>query len=165
MEYVEKMGQFPVNVGISEVRGIVELVKENGNSLSLSKLAKEAKEEVDKLLPLLDAAEMLQLCTVENGIVELTALGASLNPRNVTQVLGKALSGLDPFKTVFAVLSQGPRNSSELAAALKSRNITLYADDITNIELLRGLLLKWGLRLKLVSYSRSNDVWSLPAKQ
>ncbi|MCL4373333.1 MAG: AAA-associated domain-containing protein [Candidatus Marsarchaeota archaeon] len=158
------MGQFPINVGISEVRGIIEIVKDNGNALSLSKLAEEAEEEVDKLLPLLDAAEMLGLCTVENGTVKLTSTGIGLTQRNAPQVFAKALSGIEPFKSVMDALSQGPLTSSELAAALKGKNIILYADDVTNMEMLRNLLLKWGVRSKIVSYSRSDDLWSIPPK-
>ncbi|MGC8669625.1 MAG: AAA-associated domain-containing protein [Candidatus Micrarchaeia archaeon] len=159
------MGQFPIDVGISEVRGIIEIVKDNGNALSLSKLAEEAEEEVDKLLPLLDAAEMLGLCTIENGTIKLTSTGISLNQKNSSQIFSKALSSIEPFKSVIDVLSHGPLNSLELSTVLKSKNIILYADDITNTEMLRNLLLKWGVRSKLVSYNRNEDMWSLSSKR
>jgi len=156
------MGQFPIDVGISEVRGIIEIVKDNGNALSIAKLAEEAEEEIDKLLPLLDAAEMLGLCTVEDGVVKLSKDGIALTLRNSVQMISKSLKAIEPFKSVIEALSSsGELTTSELAARLKGKNIVLYADDMTNIEMLRGLLLKWGVRVKLFSYNRNADQWTL----
>ena len=42
------MGQFPIGVGITELRGVLEIIKENGGALSLAKLADESEEEIDK---------------------------------------------------------------------------------------------------------------------
>jgi len=38
---------------------VLEIIKENGSALSLATLADESEEETDKLLPLLDAVELL----------------------------------------------------------------------------------------------------------
>ena len=38
---------------------MLEIIKENGGALSLAKLVDESGEEIDKLLPLLDAFELL----------------------------------------------------------------------------------------------------------
>ena len=147
------MGQFPVDIGISEVRGIIEVVKDNGNSLSISKLSEEAEEEIDKLLPLIDACEMLGLCTVENGIVK--------NMKNSSQIISKALSGIEPFRSIKEALAGKALTTSALANMLKSKNIVLFADDTVNIEMLRNLLIKWGVRTKMLSYDRNEDKWSL----
>ena len=69
------MGQFPIGVGITELRGVLEILKKNGGALSLAKLADESEEEIDKLLPLLDAGELLGLCKVKNGVARLTEEG------------------------------------------------------------------------------------------
>ncbi|MGC8647559.1 MAG: AAA-associated domain-containing protein, partial [Candidatus Micrarchaeia archaeon] len=152
---------FPVDVGISEVRGIIEVVKDNGNSLSISKLSEEAEEEIDKLLPLIDACEMLGLCTVENGMVKLTKTGIDLNMKNSSQIISKALSGIEPFRSIKEALAGKALTTSALASILKSKNIVLFADDTVNIEMLRNLLIKWGVRTKMLSYDRDEDKWSL----
>ncbi len=156
---MEKMGQFPANVGISEIRGIVEILKDNGGSMELSKLAEEAEEEIDKLLPLIDAAEMLGLCIVQNGTIVLSPSGKSLTMHNSSQIIGKALSSIEPFKTVLERLANGSASTHELAEILKSKGIVLYNEDMTNESMLSSMLMKWGVRTKLLSYTKER--WSL----
>jgi hypothetical protein len=153
------MGQFPANVGISEIRGIIEIVKDNGGSLSLSRLAEESEGEIDKLLPLIDAAEMLGLCTVENGVITITQVGRSLTMHNSSKIIGNALKEIEPFKTVLERLAQGEATTHDLAELLKGKGITLHGDEITNESMLSNMLLKWGVRTKLIIYD--NEKWQL----
>ena len=139
------MGQFPIGVGITELRGVLEILKKNGGALSLAKLADESEEEIDKLLPLLDAGELLGLCKVKNGVARLTEEGKKLKLSNITSMLSKKLKEIEPFNSVIDILSKKSPNTEEIAEELKSRNIILNADDITNIELIRNLLIRWGL--------------------
>jgi len=155
------MGQFPIGVGITELRGVLEILKENGGELSLAKLADESEEEIDKLLPLLDAGELLGLCKVKNGIARLTEEGKKLKLSNITSMLSKKLKEIEPFNSIIDILSKKSLNTEEIAEELKSRNIILNADDITNVELLRNLLIKWGVRTKLLAYNKDSDSWSI----
>jgi len=155
------MGQFPIGVGITELRGVLEILKENGGALSLAKLADESEEEIDKLLPLLDAGELLGLCKVKNGVVRLTEEGKKLKLSNITSMLSKKLKEIEPFNSVIDILSKKSLNTEEIAEELKSRNIILNADDITNVELLRSLLIRWGVRTKLLAYNKDLDSWSI----
>ncbi|MGC8571664.1 MAG: AAA-associated domain-containing protein [Candidatus Micrarchaeia archaeon] len=153
--------QFPLNVGISEVRGVVEIIKDHGDELSVSKLAEESGEDVDKIIPLLDVAELLGLCNVENGVVKLTDSGKSITLRNYAAIISKILINIEPFKSVVEALKNNSLNTTDLANILKSKNIILLADERNNIKILRSLLLKWGVRTKILSYDRENDSWSL----
>jgi len=155
------MGQFPIGVGITELRGVLEILKENGGALSLAKLADESEEEIDKLLPLLDAGELLGLCKVKNGVARLTEEGKKLKLSNITSMLSKKLKEIEPFNSVIDILSKKSLNTEEIAEELKSRNIILNADDITNVELLRSLLIRWGVRTKLLAYNKDLDSWSI----
>ena len=155
------MGQFPIGVGITELRGVLEILKENGGALSLAKLADESEEEIDKLLPLLDAGELLGLCKVKNGVARLTEEGKKLKLSNITSMLSKKLKEIEPFNSVIDILSKKSLNTEEIAEELKSRNIILNADDTTNVELLRNLLIKWGVRTKLLAYNKDSDSWSI----
>ncbi len=153
--------QFPLNVGISEVRGVLEIIKDHGNELSISKLAEESEEDVDKIIPLLDVAEMLGFCSVESGIVKLTESGKSITLQNYATIISKMLIKIEPFKSIVEALNNKSLNTKELAEILKSKNIILLADEYNNIKILRTLLLKWGVRTKILSYNRENDLWSL----
>lgn len=155
------MGQFPIGVGITELRGVIEIIKENGGALSLSKLAEESEEEIDTLLPLLDAGEMLGLCEVKDGVAKLTEEGRRLKLSNISSILSKKLKEIEPFSTIISILGKKSLTTGELAEELKSRDIILNADDVTNTELLRRLLMKWGVRSKLFSYDRDSDSWSI----
>jgi len=155
------MGQFPIGVGITELRGVLEILKKNGGALSLAKLADESEEEIDKLLPLLDAGELLGLCKVKNGVARLTEEGKKLKLSNITSMLSKKLKEIEPFNSVIDILSKKSLNTEEIAEELKSRDIILNADDITNIELLRNLLIRWGVRTKLLAYNKDLDSWSI----
>ncbi|MEM0201935.1 MAG: hypothetical protein QXR73_02060, partial [Candidatus Micrarchaeaceae archaeon] len=67
---------------------------------------------------------------------------------------------IDPFKSVLEMLSGGGElTTSELANLLRNKGIMLYADDITNVEMLRNLLMKWGVQEKLIAYNRDADAW------
>ena len=158
---MDEMGQFPIGAGITELRGVLKILKENEGALSLAKLADESEEEIDKLLPLLDAGELLGLLEVKNGIVRLTEEGKRLGLGNITNILSKRLKEIEPFKSVIDILSKKSLNTEEIAEELKSRNIILNADDITNVELLRSLLIRWGVRTKLLAYNKDLDSWSV----
>jgi len=158
---MDEMGQFPIGAGITELRGVLKILKENEGALSLAKLADESEEEIDKLLPLLDAGELLGLLEVKNGIVRLTEEGKRLGLGNITNMLSKRLKEIEPFKSVIDILSKKSLNTEEIAEELKSRDIILNADDITNVEILRNLLIKWGVRTKLLAYNKDSDSWSI----
>jgi len=158
---MDEMGQFPIGAGITELRGVLKILKENEGALSLAKLADESEEEIDKLLPLLDAGELLGLLEVKNGIVRLTEEGKRLGLGNITSMLSKRLEEIEPFKSIIDILSKKSLNTEEIAEELKSRDIILNADDITNVEILRNLLIKWGVRTKLLAYNKDSDSWSI----
>ncbi len=48
-------GLFPPGPGISRVRGIVNIIKQNKGKIEISKLAEEAEEDIDDLLPQIEA--------------------------------------------------------------------------------------------------------------
>ena len=56
--------------------GLVEMVYANGGSIGLPALAYELNFEIDDLLPLVDAAAMLDFVTVGGGELTLTDIGA-----------------------------------------------------------------------------------------
>ncbi|MGC8648644.1 MAG: AAA-associated domain-containing protein [Candidatus Micrarchaeia archaeon] len=153
------MDQFPLDIGLTELRGIIKIIKDNNNTISLSKLAAEAGGEIDTLLPLLNAGRLLNLLTINNGLVTVTESGKALNIKNIANIIGTQLALLEPFKTILEALKEGNKTTDELVAKLDSSNISLnVADPISG---LRTLLIKWGVRAKLVSYNRKEDKWSI----
>lgn len=155
------MKLFPLSTGVSQIRGIVEIIKDNKNTIEVSKLAEQTNEEIDDLFPLIDTCVLLKLCTVKDGKVTLTKVGANLATHNTLDVFSRALGRVEPFKSTIMILKRkGAMSTQDLSRALSKKGIMFNTDEITNIELLKNLLLKWGVRNKLLSYNYDTDMWS-----
>ncbi len=139
------------------------LVKESGGTMDVSKLADESEQNVDSLLPLIEACKMLGLVTVEAGEIRLTPEGEKMDMKNFTDMIAKKLSGIEPFKSALGILSvrKGGLSTEELAHELQIKGIMLHGDFKMNSALLRSMLLKWAVRTRLVVYSDSSDLWEL----
>jgi hypothetical protein len=153
------MEQFPLDIGLTELRGVIKVIKDNNNTIALSKLVAETGEEIDTLLPLLNAGRMLNLLTINNGIVTITESGKILSIKNIANIIGSQLALLEPFRTILEVLKEGNKTTNELVVKLNALNISLNVADQTSK--LRTMLIKWGVRTKLVLYNRKKDEWSL----
>lgn len=158
------MKLFPLNTGVSQIRGIIEIIKDNKNSIEVSRLAEETNEEIDDLFPLIDTCVLLKLCTVKDGLVKLTRSGITLATHNTREIFAKALDRVEPFKSSTSLLRKGNELSTQdLSRALYKKGIFYNSDEITNTELLKNLLLKWGVGNKLFSYNNGTDMWKRQA--
>lgn len=158
---LSSMKLFPLDTGVSQIRGIIEIIKDNKGSIDMSELAQETNDEIDDLFPLIDTCVLLKLCTVKEGAVKLTKSGSNLATHNTREVFAKALNKVEPFKSAMAVITKNKEISTQdLAQALYKKGILYNSDEITNTELLKNLLLKWGVRNKLFSFNNDSDVWS-----
>ncbi len=157
------MAMFPVNAGISELRGVVLIIKEAGGSISISQLDDESELDIDSLLPLVEACKMLGLATVADGIITLTSEGQQLSMKNFADMVSKRLASIEPFSSAISVLRASNRalQTSELASLLLSRGIMLHGDFETGRLLLKSMLLKWAVRTELLDYNAEADSWSL----
>jgi len=57
------------------IAGLLELLNDRGGRDDLYRIAEELRMEVDDLLPIVEAAELLRFATAEHGDVQLTAAG------------------------------------------------------------------------------------------
>lgn len=159
---VEGMELFPLNVGTSEVRGLVKMVKDAGGSTEISKIVRETNEKIDNLFPVIDAVRLLGLCTVNNGIITLTDQGKQLTIRNITQMFAKELVNVEPFKSIMAIIDSNKSIvTAEISKKLHERDISFNTDELINIDLLKDLLLKWAVRAKLLVYDPKADAWHM----
>jgi len=155
------MKLFPLDTGVSQIRGIVEIMKDHNGSIEMSKLAEETNDEIDDLFPLIDTCVLLKLCTVKEGVVMLTKSGKNLATHNTKEVFANALDKVEPFRTAMRIIKSEKEISTEdLEKALSRKGIMYNSDKITNTELLKNLLLKWGIRNGLFSYNYDSDMWT-----
>lgn len=62
-------------VGIGELRGLIELLAESGGTEGLAEIADELRYEIDDLLPIVDAAELLKLARPLGTDLRMTEQG------------------------------------------------------------------------------------------
>lgn len=150
---------FPLNTGISRVRGIISLAKQNKGRIEISKLAEESEEDIDDLLPLIEACKLLGFATVDESELRLTDKGSQLTFSNFSRSIRTGLLNAEPFKSTIKILGDKEIPSSELFSKLKGRSIMVHGEESTNEALLRKLLIRWGVRAGLLSYDTDNDTW------
>jgi hypothetical protein len=155
------MKLFPLDTGVSQIRGIIEIIKDNKGSIEVSKLAEETNDEIDDLFPLIDTCVLLRLCTVKDGLVRLTKSGMNLATHNTREVFARALHKVEPFSSTIAMIRTGKMvNTGDLSKKLYKKKIFYNTDEVTNTALLKNLFLKWGVGNKLFSYNPDTDIWS-----
>ncbi len=153
---------FPHESGISEMRGVILLVRENNkeHTMQLYDLLHRSHKKFDELGKIIRSCEMLGFVTVSNGRIRLTRSGAQLSVNNFQSVLRGYLVKMEPFRTAKEALKHREHMSTkELSHYLAHRGVAFMTDEKQNEEMLRHVLLKWGARSGLFKYSVHWDRW------
>ncbi len=153
---------FPYESGISEMRGVILLVKENNkqHTMQISDLLHRSHKRFDELDKIIQSCKMLGLVTVSNGNVKLTRSGTQLQTSNFQSVLRNYLVKIEPFKTAKDALKHREHMSTkELSHYLAHRGVAFMTDELGNEEILRHILLKWGVRSGIFEYNVHHDKW------
>lgn len=152
---------FPLDTGISRVRGVISILKQNKGHMEISRLAEEADEQLDDLLPLINACKLLGFATVDDAEIKLTQDGARLTFSNFSKSIHDGLEKVEPFRSTLKILRHNEVSTAELFSALNSKGIILHDDQAVSDALLKKLLIRWGVRSKLLNYNSEADVWSI----
>ena len=152
---------FPSSAGISEMRGVILIVRSGGGRVSISQLASQCGMNIDHLLPVVDAARMLGFVRVGDGSIELTKSGERMDLGNFQEMIRKGMGRIEPFRSVLALLSHGPVSTPRLAESLKRKGVKMSSNKKLDEELLRRMLTKWGIRTRLLDYNGRRDTWSI----
>ena len=155
---------FPSNVRLSQIRGITKVLNEFSGPVEISRLSSETNEEVDDLLPIINASRMLGLLKLSNGSVKLTKTGQDLARTTSIDLIKNKLKQIEPFKTALsAARSEESISTQELIKKLESEGFLIYRGEIGRHDLVE-LLLNFGVRCDLLEYDRSKNVWELKKK-
>lgn len=151
----------PLGTGIGRIRGIVIVLKQHRGSMLLSELAEEVGENIDELFPLIDACKLLGFATIDESKIKLTAFGAKMTINNSYKMIRTGLNKIEPFKTTIRIIGNQEITTEDLFKEIESKGIKLHGEKETNDMMLKKLLLRWGVRSKLLSYDVDKDTWSL----
>lgn len=155
------MERFPIGAGISEMRGVIILIRENGGRAYLSQLANRSRLKIDHLLPVIDAARMLGFVRVSGGSISLTESGNEIGYSNFQELIKERLRRVEPFRSVLALLSHKALTTAHLTRALRHKGVALSYNKEIDGELLTRMLTKWGIRTRLLDYDGRKGRWSL----
>jgi hypothetical protein len=154
---------FPPGVGITQVRGILKVIKEHSGTMEMSQLAEEIEEEVDDLLPIIKAAKLLGFVITKKDDIIITKEVDNIALKDINSLLEKKLPDIEPFKTIFQALKINPERSLttvELANLLQGKGIRVDEPEASNEDMLKRLLLHWAVRPKFLSYDPKSDIWT-----
>jgi hypothetical protein len=146
-------------VSLSEVVGLLEAVDEVGGQSDAANIAREFDMDLDRLGPVIDAAEFLGLMNVEDGDLKNTDLSRNLlsaSQKERKAIIRRVIAEVPVFREVMGVLNE---------------KRTLKRDDV--VQVLTGLvgshaaqdvfdaLVYWGRYVELIHYDSETEELSI----
>jgi NitT/TauT family transport system ATP-binding protein len=143
-------------VSVGQILGLVEAVDEVGGVADAATLSREVDMDVDRLGPILNAAEFLGLVTVEDGDVRITEISRKLLTANVRErkkIVREIIDDLPAFRLVIdmARTEGSPLGRQEVLQALADRLGSHQAEDVFKA------LVYWGRYAELVRYDSESE--------
>ena len=150
------MSVFPADVNPSQLAAFLRSVYASDGVVHVHKVALDLHWDLTKLLPILDAAEILGLVTVEKGEAKLSREGHRMLTvkKGRLQALGNSLSSIEPFAT--ALKFKKKFTGEEVAKELSKKGIRWHHEDEVNSLIVNDLLMHWGIRTGILEYDGSN---------
>lgn len=150
----------PVSLG--SVGDLIATVDDDGGGTSLAELADDLVLELDELLPILDAGELLQLMEVEEGQLRLTAAGQQLraaSEEGQQELLRAQLVAHVPLiRRLQEALEASPRGEVEGDSVLELLNEQFTRTEAAAVF---GTLVSWTRSCGLFRYNREQDMFRL----
>lgn len=144
------------------IKGIVSVIKENGGSVRTSQLSKEYKENIAELSPVLYAAKILGLITINGGILSLAESNKNASQAELNASLKASMQTVEPFKSVVEHLKRAQKAStSELFDLLVGKGFITIINRTTDIAEFRRELMGSLVRIGICRYEPKKDSWKL----
>ncbi len=147
-------------VSVGQILGLVEAIDEVGGVADVATISQEVDMDLDRLGPILSAAEFLGLVTVEEGDVRITDLSRKLLHANVRERKAIVRDIIDDVP-VFRLITDMARNAGrplsrqEIIEALSARVGSHQAEDLFKA------LVYWGRYVELVRYESQSELLTL----
>jgi len=143
-------------VSVGQILGLVEAVDEVGGVADAAKISREVEMDVDRLGPILTAAEFLGLVTIEDGDIRITELSRKLLTANVRErkrIVREIIDDMPTFRLVMEMArsSGAPLGRQQVVQALADRVGSHQAEDVFNA------LVYWGRYAELVRYDSESE--------
>ncbi len=143
-------------VSVGQILGLVEAVDEVGGVADAATIAREVDMDIDRLGPILGAAEFLGLVTVEDGDIRITDLSRKLlmaTVRERKKIIREIIDDLPTFRLVMDMARNTgtPLGRQEVLQALADRVGSHQAEEVFKA------LVYWGRYAELVRYDSESE--------
>ncbi len=143
-------------VSVGQILGLVEAIDEVGGSADAATISQEVEMDIDRLGPIIDAAEFLAFVKVDEGDLTITDLSRKVlhaNVRERKKIIRDIIDDVPIFKQVMEMARAAgrPLSREEILGAITARVGTHNADDLFNA------LVYWGRYTELVSYDSESE--------
>ncbi len=145
---------------VGQILGLVEAVDEAGGTADVATISSEVDMDIDRLGPILAAAEFLGLLIVEEGDMRMTDLSRKLLSAGVRErksIVRDIIDGLPVFRRVteMARVAGRPLDRREIVDALAANVGSHQAEEVFKA------LVYWGRYVELVRYDSESELLSL----
>ncbi len=145
----------PASIGM--MTGLLELLSDRGGRDDLYHLGSELMLEVDDLLPVTEAIELLQLGEVREGDIVLTDLGktyAEADPPERKRIFSEQIAQQPPFSVIRRVL-EGKRNQTMPKEFFLDVLEQQFSEEEAEQQL--QIAIAWGRFAELFSYDPASE--------
>lgn len=141
-------------VSLSEVLGLVEAVDEVGGQADAASVAREFDMDLDRLGPVIDAAEFLGLMNVEEGDLKNTDLSSqilSASQKERKAIIRRIIENVPVFREITDLLRQKGMKKAEVLDVLTAHVGSHAAQDYFDA------LVYWGRYVELIRYDSETE--------
>jgi len=147
-------------VSVGQILGLVEAVEEVGGVADVATIAQEVDMDIDRLGPILNAAEFLGLVTVEDGDIRITDLSRKLLSANVRErkaIVRDIIDDAPVFREITDMARKAgrPLERNEVIELLANRIGSHRAEDLFKA------LIYWGRYVELLRYDSQTEQLTL----
>jgi len=147
-------------VSVGQVLGLVEAIDEAGGSADAATISQEVEMDIDRLGPIIDAAEFLGFVKVEDGDLTITDLSRKVLQATVRErkaIIRDIIDDIPIFRQVTDMARRAgrPLSREEVLTTLSSLVGSHQAQDFFDA------LVYWGRYVELVKYDSETEQLSL----
>ncbi|OMH40780.1 nitrate/sulfonate/bicarbonate ABC transporter ATP-binding protein [Desulfurobacterium indicum] len=156
----KKPGKFILpDVDISDLIGLIEYLDEKAEKrYDIYKLADELNIGSEKLLNLIEAAELLKFVEVKDGDVILTPLGETFSQASILvrkEMFAVAVKKLPIFQWLINILKSADNKALKWDVLVASLSLEMPEEEA---ERQLEILIKWGRYAEIIAYDDENEL-------
>ena len=150
---------------VEQIIGLLEILDDLGGKEDIPKLARSLQFELDDLLPVIRAAELLGFVVAEGGDIEITDWGYQFLRGNVQErkeIFARAAMDVPWMKKILDMLKE---NEGEPIS--KEEVLEAFQEDLSEeeAEKLLHTAIGWGRYAELIGYDQDEEQIFLPEEE